>query len=413
MVEEHTEAVEKHRIHEQLENVQSTASSVLEAGNNNLDNEHLLRQLIEIAREIERRLKVTDPLFIPIQALDPISQSLDVVVQSLTNLQANWAQPEAIKAFRNAHEALRRSFGIQPSLDDESLSQLRESIVNTRRSLAQHASQIDKADEELAESVEEITQEIQGLENRVQALSEQVSTKLSEFSESFSDSQETRRSEFDELQREISEEANQQKAQIEATFDGLKEDIEDSLHQKLDEHQETLESQKNEFSESATSIIGALTKQKEEAGEIVGIIGLTGMVHGYQSSANSHKRGAAFWRITALASLVGLVGSVLTLVLPKGLGSGDIEWIDVATRALLSVTFGFLASYSGLQAKFHAEQERRYRRFELAIATLDPFLREVDSGKTEQIKEEPARLLFGIGENEAEKKHSSGTPPDA
>jgi hypothetical protein len=121
------------------------------------------------------------------------------------------------------------------------------------------------------------------------------------------------------------------------------------------------------------------------------------MIGGYQREANSARWAGTFWRIMALLALLGLIGFAITIFI-LGVTNEDptvLSWPIVGWRVFVATAFGLLAAYSARQADKHDQTRRRYRKMELELASISPYLHDVPEEKMIEIKMELAKKMFG------------------
>jgi hypothetical protein len=68
---------------------------------------------------------------------------------------------------------------------------------------------------------------------------------------------------------------------------------------------------------------------------------------------------------------------------------------DAIVKVGLSGAFGALASYTARQSTHHREAADEYRRQQLALASLGPYLAEVDADRRKAVIEAFSPVFFG------------------
>lgn len=89
--------------------------------------------------------------------------------------------------------------------------------------------------------------------------------------------------------------------------------------------------------------------------------------------------------------LVGMVGFAIFAF------KGTLDEFEIGAflaRFGVVLTFGALAGYGARQADKHHKVERRNRRVELELASIDPFLAELPEAERNQVKAAVADRLF-------------------
>lgn len=143
-----------------------------------------------------------------------------------------------------------------------------------------------------------------------------------------------------------------------------------------------------------------IAKQRNRSEELVGVIAQTGMVHGYQRSANSARNASRSWLAIAGTSLVGFIAmAVWTSIRPgEPVAAGAVNsaalWIQFATKAFGSLSFLALAAFGAAQAAQQSAVERRSRQMELELASLGPFLQQIPEPERPELVKKLAEKMF-------------------
>ena len=158
----------------------------------------------------------------------------------------------------------------------------------------------------------------------------------------------------------------------------------------------------------------AITAHKKQAEKLVHVIGNTGMVGGYQKTANQERAAAHFWQFVAFIAFGGLISFAIYAFLATGEG---FSWMQVSGRVFVALTFGILAAYAARQAdRLHAS-EHANRRIELALASVDPYLASLPREMSDEVKRALAEKFFALVEQSPQIKRKqprvTGTSTDA
>ena len=147
---------------------------------------------------------------------------------------------------------------------------------------------------------------------------------------------------------------------------------------------ETIQDLNNQTSQTIKTIESKL----KEAERIVGVIGNIGMAGGYQKTANEERIAKWIWQAIAAGSLALLVYFATTHI------SGITDLNQFLPRFLVAVSFIALASYAGMQGERHRKSEMENRKLELGIASIDPFLSNLQPAERDKLKESLIHKLF-------------------
>ena len=131
----------------------------------------------------------------------------------------------------------------------------------------------------------------------------------------------------------------------------------------------------------------------KEAEKIIGLISMKGLAQGYQKIANDEGKEALFWNIGSIASMIAVITLGIIFLL---MHEGVFDWTTLISRMILTGIGLTLFTYCAKQATNHRDEERRNRKIELELASLDPYLKDFDSAKQKQVKETLVNKYFGV-----------------
>jgi hypothetical protein len=135
-----------------------------------------------------------------------------------------------------------------------------------------------------------------------------------------------------------------------------------------------LESLVESYSKDAKEILEDVKEKQRHVEKLVGVIGNLGVTSGYLRAANHARWGMWSWQaatIIALVTLSTLAYKTLGVLESPG---GKFNWGGFAGRALLLVSLGVIAAYSGSQADKLSSDERMNRKLALELEAIGPYL---------------------------------------
>ncbi|GAE93133.1 hypothetical protein JCM21714_2176 [Gracilibacillus boraciitolerans JCM 21714] len=136
--------------------------------------------------------------------------------------------------------------------------------------------------------------------------------------------------------------------------------------------------------EELDQIIG----MNQKAEKILGIMSMKGLAHGYQNIANNEGRKAFFWNILSIGSLIGLLWFGYEFIIKH---DGTMSWTSLISRFILTGVGLTLFTYGAKQATNHRQEERRNRKIELELASLDPYLKDLEEEKRKEVKKKSCK----------------------
>lgn len=339
-----------------------------------------LHRIRRVSQHFLDHIASVDPELCSFQALKGIDQQLAKIRQELNQFKSNKSVNHLANANTAADSVLTTMRALWVPVVDLDLDQVREAIGSFRKSVGQNARYAEQDLTKIRREVEELRQEISSMKSSIKEERSRADAVVSELQSQFSKAEDSRRNEFASSLKEEEE-------KMEAARSSFDEKSKINL-EKSEKALEDIASQLNERSENTIDDIESL---KGKAERLVHVIANTGMVGGYQRVANEERNAGRFWDAVSLCALVGMVSFAIFAF------KGTLEEFEVGAflaRFGVVLTFGALAGYGARQADKHHRVERRNRRVELELASIDPFLAELPEEERNQVKAAVADRLF-------------------
>jgi hypothetical protein len=145
---------------------------------------------------------------------------------------------------------------------------------------------------------------------------------------------------------------------------------------------------------AAQALLDIEDKQKHVE-KLVGVIGNLGVTSGYVRAANQARWAMWGWQAATLAALITLSTlAYKTLGLLEDRG-GRFSWGGFAGRALLLVSLGVIAAYSGFQADKLFADEKRNRKLALQLEAIGPYLAPLPVEDQNKFRVQMGEVSFG------------------
>jgi hypothetical protein len=423
------ERFENHGIHKDLENIFTLVNDILQEQN-------LADELIEIERirqitlVINEMLANCDPNLVSIGNLDSINNSIN---QTYNNIH-NYRGGRNITYLHNANNQLD---SILPSLTailrpivTQDIEGIRKSIVSFRSFVTQHLryseeefSKIESVKLQLEEGLNQVASTIEIQKGRLDSA-------IAEYQQQFSQAEETRREQYSQVEEARREQfinfENENKKNIDKSEVDRKSDLRKKEKERVDQYElivngmresskEYLKSLsdditylREDYVKNASSSIDTLDDYKKKAAQSLNMISISSMAGGYKTVADDESKSRTLWRwVTMIAMSLLVVASVWSFLHPFNNGSILIE---IARRVFVAGTFATVAGYSARQAKMHHDVERKYRKMELELTALNPYLAELEDSKRKEILGNMAGVFFG--KSDVGTDHKKTTEPE-
>ncbi|RMD59851.1 hypothetical protein D6833_10865 [Candidatus Parcubacteria bacterium] len=378
-----TERYKNHPIHNEINALRESITTA-----------HLDLPKGEVQDSYERFLRVFEFIIRCLDQLDPeltSDRALNELQQQIQQLKQHFEafkQNQDHNALNSQADATLDRLYLLPRLMDgvrefsESLKSFRiraneviDALVERRKKQDAHLDSLDARLAEVKSSLDEYDKLFESQKARIDELVTNQQT-------AFSQEQQRRNDQFAE---------NQNQRQL--SFDELKEKARQEFELLIEEKGEAADAQRKEFADRAEKSIAALEADLERARQIVGLIGNTGMTGHYRKVANAERKRAEIYRILTLVFFSLMVYGVWRVV--KEVKSEDFSWQVALFRVGVALTLLAPAIYCARESTRHRSTERRNRRIELELASINPYLESLPDEKAQAVKEQLAHRYFG------------------
>jgi hypothetical protein len=269
---------------------------------------------------------------------------------------------------------------------------MHESEFQGQFSVAQEARNREHAEAQAART-EASNNKLAELAGEIASERQRLSQVVSDFQSQFSTAQEARNREHAEAQA-----GRQEKfaALIADTSQKITEQNAEYARQReiaFKQYEESLAKLNKDYGDAAQVILKDIEDHKSSVEKLVGVIGNLGVTSGHLRTANYARGATWFWHVVTVAALIALILFGYYVLLPTI--NGSVTWESLASRVLLTLTFGVLAAYSARQADKYLDIERRNRKLALELEALGPYLAPLPREKQDEFRLKVGELSFG------------------
>lgn len=376
------EKIQQHPFINSLDIYKSSIADIDDIDNLSSDEIEIINRIKTVVSFSESRFQNTDPILIPINSLNNLNSAINSINTEINNFKASRNIAHLNNANNSIDNMLIHISNICMPLSNNDLENLRESIISFRKSIGQQLRHVESEFNEmqtLSDNMKKKSDEInQTLENQKNEIKQIIDKYNNDFETSRNERDNTYKKHFDDF-----------KIIINNDFEDLKMNFDEFAKKITDEFSNT----KNLYKKEVDSFISSLEHLKKQAENIVGVIGNTGIVGGFQQFANKERNSALFWKIIAFLSFSGLIiFGILSFRLTVG---SEFNWGILGARLFAASTFGILAAYAARLADKHDFSEKLNRKMELELASIDPYIVNLPEDLKNEIKKQLSDKLFG------------------
>lgn len=374
--------VSVHPINASLTALQSDMASLDEPTDESIDER--LHRIDVVLGKLHIALRRADPNVVPLGKLQGGQEALQNVKNSIS----------AFRSQNNAAYLDRANVELDPVLEliamtdrlsSGKVSNAASEIINEIR----HAATASLAG--LNKSIGVVADQVVPLERRADEVQAEIERKaasfgaeLQRFSQRYESEEEQRRNASDSL--------------LTAKKTELKH-LEENFHKQIDtllaEASSKLDALVDNQKAAATGALEQLERDRTASAKLLGIVGETGTIGGYQREANFARREGQFWNAVALAGLVWVVVEAYVFLRTAASAESTISWEGLVARGLLLAVSGVVAAFATRQSARAHRIEESFRRLELQLASVGPFIAGLPPETQEKIKSALVDTLYG------------------
>ncbi|UWS06914.1 hypothetical protein [Phaeobacter inhibens] len=352
-------------------------------------------------------LEKSNPSFVSGNDLQVIVNELNNALGHLENDAHNWAHYSHVSnqfgsAFaRFPYPRIKKIFRseINDVIDEftSTVSEIKGEFEVNRGSSDEAFASLKSKHEELKVFSKEVQQELERLDARIVAQQEnweaaqeaRVTAKLSEWGESFSNSQAERNSDFhlkvDELKSFLSEVRSERK------------EVFDQNERMLEEAKKRLHLQQDEFSQSAEKILRGLEGLYKQAGQVA-------LAGGFVEAATTEHK--TFLRYSTLAAGCMFFAAALLAWIWIEIRSGrDASVLEIVLKLPISAVFLVPAFYLASIAARARRSSLAFQSRGLRIKAFDAYLVDADASIKKSLQEKMADVFFIDAELNSDRKN--------
>lgn len=432
--------VTTHAVHASLRALAAAADAAEERAKDEMDALASANRVRAAFARAAAYLADSEPSLIQAVHLDSINNNATSAIAELSAYASNGNGSHLTNANQHADAVLVHTVSLPTVRAPSDVKALNDAIASFHQAVDKHVAGLRAGAATVANTLETLRAQMSALDGEISTQKARLDTAISQFQQQGATAEAERTTSFgqSELARQAQAAAaeEQRRAQYaaaaderKASFDTILEEtstafttLEGTLKKSEEDRskqftasaeaqRKAMEELSAELKKSAEAVVAQIEAEKVKAEKIVHVVGNTGMVGGYQRTANEERAAAKSWsNVTVGAMLILIAAAVLTLLTAPP----AVTWPYLAIRAFVATAVAILATYAGRRAGGHRDEERRLRRMELEMASIDPYLALLPEPDRNAVKKLLAEKWFAQpdGAREAEKTAPTGSVVD-
>jgi hypothetical protein len=352
-----------------------------------------IERLKEVINYIIFRLNKSDPLLVTTAVLDSIDNIISNISNEINAFKSNRNYNHLIYANNHANSALSKSLQLPLPREVLGADFGKDIFTNLRHATLEYLKKLNNERKRLNENLSLLSRRVDETIAEISNQKGRLDTAISEYQQQFSQAESNRQAQFTDAQNERNKLLDQQTIDYQKK---IQENIE-AFKKEVNEHISNSELKIGDISTSLTEksqeTLQELETYREQAQNLLHVIGSTGMAGEYQKVADKSRTDTIKWEIITVFSMACLIiFAILTFLATQ---ATDIRCGNVGARAFVAITFGIFAAYGIKQADRYLDNEIRNRLFQLELSSIDPYLANLPNELQDQVKLELSKKLYG------------------
>jgi len=310
--------------------------------------------------------------------LDQVRQQIEVFVknENLSNLQQANSQLDQLVQ-RMPPFALPETAALQA----EAVSSFSKSLESLIASVATQSQQAAEALTKVEARTGYIEQKLVQQEVTIETQKGRLDKAIADFQKQFSDSEAARRKQIEETERNFN-----------TQFQKLKDDLGKEIRDLVQQQKDAMALISQQLTDQGKKIIAEMEAKKDAAAKVLNVSTNVAVTGNYGKYASHEKIEAELFRGVALVFMCALIyGAFKTIEVAL---VQAIDWKLLAVRTITTLTLAIPAFYAVRESNKHRIAEYRYRKMQLELSSIDPYLELLDKPQRDKIKEKLSDRFF-------------------
>lgn len=363
-------------------------------------------RLIKSIEYIKSVIKSIDPELIPISSISDLDALANQLLTSIDTYNGTFDYAaletlnnsiDIILAKINSMQQINLGKGVDTFIQDAShFRQITEQIIAGLKSSA------DITEAQLKEATNSFNTEAANVTTALKTTTSDMDVKFKELKTSI-DAQKVRTDELiANYQKQFSDSEQQRISTFQSNIQTFNKETKDKIQEITNDSKAIISKFEKEtqdaiadYHKDSDQLIIDLEKSKKQASDLVRIISNIGVTGNFNKMATSDRRWAISLRFIALVFMAILVGGAIYTVHIAITQTEGFDWRIVLFRIMTIFTLAVPAIYAARESEKHRNSEHKYRKMELELASIDPYLESLPDEEKVKLKASFAERVFG------------------
>ncbi|WP_186576043.1 hypothetical protein [Aquibacillus kalidii] len=350
-------------------------------------------RLSETFNILKEALDRADPLLISTTTLQNMNSHVTNILNELNSYNSNKNVQHLNNATTHLEKLIPFFSQVMVTRTPEDIEGVRNAVIAFRKSIGQHLANVEREANEAFSALDQNQNKLNELTSSIEGQKTRLDSIISDFQEKFLNGQAERNEKTEQLIEDTKSEINKYISDNSKSVSELikkqREEHNNQINKNEIEYDEQMANQEKEYLKQFEK----MEKMNKEAEKILGLMSMKGLAQGYQKIANSEGRKSLTWNVISILSLLGVLWFGYQYII---LHEGEMTWTALISRVVLTGVGVTLFTYCAKQATNHRNEERRNRKIELELASLDPYLKDMEEPEQKKVKQSLVDKYFGV-----------------
>jgi len=356
-------------------------------------------RLVSVVKQFSSFVEGLDPNLTTTAYLNTLAEPLPILRANLVSFLST-ANASNLQAANNQADALTQHFprlpiGTTVAALTTAASDFTKQTSNLLLTLQEQSKQQSEKVQQIVAAAASVAQKLTLQEKVIEDQKGRLDKAIADFQRQFSEAEGSRRKQIEETERKHNEQ-----------FAAFRDDIGKAIKAFTDQKQNDVGAILEQFKEQAKKAIAELDARKKQAADLVQVTANITVTGDYEKLAGQEKIAADYWRRVAIGFMTALVVAA-AIILGLSFKENQFEWKMVIFRYATALILAFPAAYAMNESGHHRKMEQKYRRMQLELSSIDPFLESLPKDKRDDLKKALADRMFAQAEP-VEKKPAIG-----
>lgn len=348
------------------------------------------------------------PMLVPRSVMNALNDHVGTIVTQLTN----WAQGSGSQFLRdgalNPVDNVLQLLAQLPVPPKE--SELRAQAAALGELVSAYRERADAALAQLKSEVETLREAVAERETELTAVQQQTAVEQTQLKSQLTElaaAIQSERTSLASLSTQQTEAFSRAETERATQFQANTKELQDQGAKLLQQVRESADGEAAKVKVAAEKLLEQLRSYEAEAKNVLNATGTTATATEYGTYADRERRAGWWLRVLAVLFSLGAVAAAIVFIVESH--GNKLSWQAVVLRFGATLAVLGAGAFCAAESRAHFKQERKFKRIQLDLAALGPFIVNLEAGEQKELRKAAAQRLFTNVVDEEPKSDSNGS----